>query len=60
MLGRAEAFYSGDYIYIRTMSLGMLAYSEPDAEPHYLASDATAEDLGNPFSTPSREVCRSL
>lgn len=44
--GRADAFFNGEFFYIRTMSQGMLAYAEPDAEPHYLSPDATNENLG--------------
>lgn len=43
---RASAFFNQDFFYIRTMSRGMLSYTEPNAPPHYLPPDVDDATLG--------------
>ncbi|WP_412480367.1 contact-dependent growth inhibition system immunity protein [Azonexus sp. IMCC34839] len=42
----ANILFNGVFYCIETMSLGMLAYTEPEATPHYLPPDVEDEILG--------------
>ncbi len=46
IVGRADAYFNGEFLCIRTMSQGMLAYAEPGVDLHYLSTDSTDEEVG--------------
>lgn len=43
---RTNVYFNGDLFWINTLSTGMLAYPEPDAEPYILAPEVDNAELG--------------